>query len=141
MPQESIFLPMLALAALTFGVLLFIPIRRFRAVFAGQVTPADFSLGESPAVPPVVALANRNYMNLLELPILFYAVCVAMFVTQTVDSLAMNLAWAYVALRVIHSVIHLTYNKVTHRLTAFALSNFPLVGLWILFGMRVTAAA
>ena len=40
----------------------------------------------------------------------------------------------------IHSVIHLSYNNVTHRLTAFALSNFVLIALWVVFGMRVTAA-
>ena len=131
---------MLAQAALTFGVLLFIPLRRFRAAFAGQVTPNDFALGESANVPGHVALANRNYMNLLELPILFYAVCLAMFVTQTVDSLAVNLAWGYVALRVLHSVIHISYNNVVHRLGAFALSNFVLIALWVVFGMRVTGS-
>lgn len=137
MAQEAIFLPMLALAALTFGVLLFIPLRRFRAAFAGQVTPNDFSLGESANVPGHVSLANRNYMNLLELPILFYAVCLAMFVTQTVDGLAVNLAWAYLALRALHSVVHISYNNVIHRLALFALSNFVLIALWIVFGMRL----
>ncbi len=139
MPQATIFLPVLALAALTFTVLLFIPIRRFRAVFAGQVTPNDFALGESPAVPPVVALANRNYMNLLELPMLFYAVCVAMFVTGTVDGLAVKIAWVYVGLRLLHSAVHITFNHVPTRLTIFALSNFALITLWVIFGMRVTA--
>ena len=139
MAQETIFLPMLALAALTFTVLFFIPLRRFRAAFAGHVKPEDFALGENANVPPHVALANRNYMNLLEIPLLFYAVCLAMFVTQTVDPLAVNLAWGYVALRLVHSVIHISYNNVIHRLSAFALSNFVLVALWVVFGMRVVA--
>lgn len=139
MAQQAIFLPMLALAALTFAVLMFIPLRRFRAAFAGQVTPSDFALGESVNVPSHVALANRNYMNLLEAPLLFYAVCLAMFVSQTVDPLAVKLAWGYVALRALHSVVHISYNNVVHRLTLFALSNFVLIALWIVFGMRVTA--
>ena len=141
MTQEIIFQPVLALAALTFAVLMFIPLRRFRAAFAGQVAPSDFAQGENANVPPHVALANRNYMNLLEIPLLFYAVCLAMFVTQTVDALAVNLAWGYVALRLVHSVIHISYNNVIHRLSAFALSNFVLVALWIVFGMRVLASA
>ena len=141
MTQEIIFQPVLALAALTFAVLMFIPLRRFRAAFAGQVAPSDFALGENANVPPHVALANRNYMNLLEIPLLFYAVCLAMFVTQTVDQLAVNLAWGYVALRVVHSAIHISYNNVIHRLSAFALSNFVLVALWVVFGMRVLEAA
>ena len=137
MSQEAIFLPVLALALLTSTVLLFIPIRRFRAAFAGQVTPNDFALGESANVPPTVALANRNYMNLLELPILFYVVALAMYVTGTVDALAMNLAWGFVALRAVHSLVHMTVNHVITRLSLFALSNFVLIGLWVVFGMRV----
>jgi hypothetical protein len=141
MTQETIFLPVLALAALTFFVLGFIPLRRFRAVFAGQVTAADFAMGESANVPAQVSLANRNYMNLLELPILFYAVCVAFYVTHTVDSLAVNLAWGYVALRVVHSLIHISYNNVIQRLTLFAISNFVLMAMWVVFGLRVTGRA
>jgi len=141
MNQETIFLPMLALAALTFFVLLFIPLRRFRAAFAGQVTPADFALGESANVPAQVSLPNRNYMNLLELPVLFYAVCVAAYVTHTVDGLLVNLAWGYVALRALHSAVHISVNHVVTRLSFFAISNFVLMAMWILFGMRIWGQA
>ena len=141
MSQETIFLPVLALAALTFAVLLFIPLRRFRAAFVGQVTPNDFALGENANVPPHVVLANRNYMNLLELPVLFYVVCAALYVTGQVDTLAVNLAWAYVALRALHSVVHISYNNVVHRLSLFAISNFVLMALWIVFGLRICEAA
>jgi len=141
MTQETIFLPMLALAALTFIVLLFIPLRRFRAVAAGHVTAEDFALGESANVPPRVSLANRNYMNLLELPALFYAVCVALYVTHTVDPLTVELAWGFVALRAIHSVVHLSVNHVITRLSIFALSNFVLMALWVVFGMKIWAMA
>jgi hypothetical protein len=141
MAQEAIFLPVLALVALTFTVLLFIPLRRFRAAFAGQVTSNDFALGESANVPPVVALANRNYMNLLELPVLFYAVCVAAYVTQTVDTLILELAWAYVALRLAHSLVHITVNHVVTRLSLFAISNFVLMAIWIVFAMRIWGQA
>jgi hypothetical protein len=47
------------------------------------------------------------------------------------------LAWAYVALRIVHSAIHLTYNKVLHRLGVFALSNVVLVALWVNAGVRL----
>lgn len=73
--QDQILFPMGALALLTFTVLLFIPIRRFRAAFAGKVGPEDFKYGESERVPGDVSLPNRNYMNLTELPVLFYVVC------------------------------------------------------------------
>ena len=133
MPQDLIFAPMGALALLTFIVLGFIPSRRFRAVFARQVSADDFKLGESAAVPAHVALANRNYMNLLELPVLFYVVCLMYFVAGRLDQTALTVAWVYVALRAVHSLIHVTYNNVIHRLTAFAVSNFVLIAFWVLF--------
>ena len=133
MSQELIFAPLGAMALLTFIVLGFIPARRFRAVFAGRATPDDFKFGESPAVPRDVTIPNRNYMNLLELPILFYVGGLMYFVAGRLDGPALIVAWAYVALRAIHSAIHLTYNNVIHRLTAFALSNFVLLAFWVLF--------
>lgn len=133
MPQEAIFAPMGAMALLTFVVLGFIPAARFRAVFARQVTPDDFKLGESARVPPEVAVTNRNFMNLLELPVLFYVVGLMYYVAGRVDQTALVLAWAYVALRAIHSAIHLSYNNVVHRLTAYALSNAVLAAFWIVF--------
>lgn len=133
MPQDLIFAPMGAMALLTFLVLGFIPVRRFRAAFANQVTADDFKFGESPRVPPHVAVANRNFMNLLELPILFYVVCLMYFVAGRLDQAALIVAWLYVAVRAVHSVIHLTYNNVMHRLIAYAVSNAVLATLWILF--------
>ena len=133
MPQELIFAPMGAMALLTFIVLGFIPTTRFRAVFARQVTPDDFKFGESPRVPPHVAVTNRNFMNLLELPMLFYVAGLMYYVAGRVDQTVLWVAWAYVGLRTVHSLIHMTYNNVFHRLTAFALSNFVLMAFWLLF--------
>lgn len=137
MTQESIFLPMLALALVTFTVLGLIPVRRFRSVFARETTPDDYALGENSRVPGHVSLPNRNYMNLLEVPALFYVVGGALFVTGTVDGLALGLAWAFVAARVAHSLVHVTYNRVVHRLALFGLANVILMALWILFAVRI----
>ncbi len=131
MNQAAIFYPVAALALLTLSVLLLLPYQRFKAVLAKKITPHDFKYGESSRVPPEVSIPNRNMMNLLELPLLFYVACLTLFVTHTVDAPAMNLAWLYFALRVGHSVVHLTYNKVMHRLTFFALSNFVLTVIWV----------
>ena len=128
--RTSILLPMMALVTLTFGVLLLIPLRRFRAGFAGQVRMDDFRYGESDRVPPEVSLPNRNMMNLLELPLLFYVACLTYLVMDRVDAGALGLAWAYVGLRAAHSAIHVTYNRVRHRLVVFAASNVVLVMLW-----------
>lgn len=133
MRQDLILLPVGALALLTFLVLTQIPIRRFRAGFAGKVTADDFKYGESQRVPGEVAVANRNYMNLLELPVLFYVLSAFAFVTSNVTFTLLVLAWVYVALRALHSFIHLTHNTVRQRLVAFAASNFVLMAMWVVF--------
>jgi hypothetical protein len=133
MPQDQILLPMGALALLTFLVLTLIPIRRFRAGSAGRIVRDDFKFGESKNVPGDVSIPNRAYMNLLELPMLFYVLCLMLFVSDRVDTMFLNLAWLYVALRAIHSLIHVTYNNVYHRLIVFSLSNFALIAMWGLF--------
>jgi len=124
---------MSTLVFLTFIVLLLIPIKRFRAAFAKQVTPEDFALGESARVPGNVTLANRNFMNLLEVPVLFYVLCLALFVTETVSSFFMTMAWIYVVARLVHSVVHIAYNNVMHRLICFATSNIVLIVMWVQF--------
>jgi hypothetical protein len=134
--QHLIFAPMGVLAFLTFGVLILIPIRRFRAGAAGEIVADDFKFGESPSVPGHVSILNRNYMNLLELPMLFYVGSLMFFVTAKVDAVALGVAWLYIALRIVHSAIHLTYNRVGHRLIPFAVSNVVLTVYWALFFLR-----
>ena len=85
MPQDLIFAPVAAMALLTFIVLGFVPARRFRAAFARQVTAEDFRFGQSPAVPGHVSSPNRNYMNLLELPVLFYVAGLMYYVAGRLD--------------------------------------------------------
>lgn len=118
-------------------VLLLIPFYRIRAGRRREIRTEDFKYGESATVPGYVSIPNRNYMNLLELPILFYVVCLLFFVTSSTTSLAVQIAWAYVAFRVIHSLVHLGYNNVMHRLAAFALSNFALFSLWIVAARHI----
>lgn len=133
MNQAAIFQPVCALALLTFLVLLQIPLRRFRAGFAKRVNYGDFRYGESQSVPGDVSLPNRNYMNLLEIPVLFYVLCLALHATAHVTQATLWLAWAYVALRAVHSVVHLSYNDVRHRGLAFAASNVVLAVMWVRF--------
>ena len=127
----AILYPMFALAAWTAFVQLLIPLARTRSGLRGEIRLSDFEPGESAAVPQRVSIPNRNYMNLLESPNLFYVACIVFYVTDLADTQAVAMAWVYVALRIAHSVVHLTYNKVMHRLTLFALSNFVLGALWV----------
>lgn len=136
MDQQQIFLPMGALALLTLLVLLLVPFRRIRAARRGLVKGSDFRFGESTAVPGDVSIPNRNYMNLLELPVLFYTAALMYAISGKVDSLVLTLAWCYVGCRTVHSLIHLTYNHVLHRLVAFTVGNLVLIAFWVLFFVR-----
>ena len=130
----------LLLAAWTLIVLVLIPVARVRSVRLREIGTDDFMYGESARVPSHVSVPNRNYMNLLELPMLFYVVGILLYVTGGASYVAMFFAWAYVALRIVHSLIHLTYNQVLHRLAAFTLSNVALVVLWVLAGVHLAGA-
>jgi len=133
MEPTSIFAPVSALVMLTFAVLLLIPYKRIMASVQQKVTADDFTFGESKRVPGDVSIPNRNMMNLLEIPVLFYVLCVILFITGNVTPFFVDLAWLYFALRLGHSAIHLTYNKVLHRLAFFASSNLVLIIMWIQF--------
>jgi len=141
MNQTLILYPMIALVGWTYIVILQIPFKRFRAVFRKQIVGDDFKFGESQRVPPDVSIPNRNYMNLLELPILFYFVCITLYVTNRVDVVTLILAWAYVATRIVHSLVHLSYNNVLHRFSIFAISNLILALIWILLLMALVGDA
>ena len=129
--SSSIFYPVAVLVLWTLAVLLLVPRARFKAAREKRVRAADFALGESENVPPEARLPNRNYMNLLELPVLFYVGCLVLYVIGKVDAWGLGLAWLYVALRIAHSLVHLTYNRVIHRMRVFALGYVVLVAFWI----------
>ena len=121
----------------TFAVLTLIPLIRIRATRDGRTHVKDFRFGESTNVPGDVSLPNRDYMNLLELPVLFYVVCLALYETKRVDNVFELLAWGFVASRILHSLIHLLYNNVLHRLVAFAIGTGFLGVMWVRFGLSL----
>jgi hypothetical protein len=137
MPKNLILQPVAALALWTLVVMVLIPIARFRAGFAGRTTVDDFKFGESPNVPPDVSIPNPNYMNLLEAPLLFYVAAVVLLATNAVTRGFLVLAWLYVGLRIVHSLVHLTRNDVRHRLVVFAISNVVLAMMWVRIALRV----
>ena len=131
MSANAILHPMIVLVFWTMIVLLRVPRRRFGAARQRLVTAKDFAFGESENVPGEVRIPNRNYMNLLELPVLFYLACITLVITAKVEPWSVGLAWAFVVLRIAHSLVHLTYNNVFHRLRIFSLATVVLAALWI----------
>jgi hypothetical protein len=141
MQAEAIFGPMVVLVLLTMLVLVYTGFKRFGAGFAGRVRAGDFRYGETANVPPDVAVANRNFMNLLEAPVLFYTLSLAVFVTHQVTEWMLGLAWLYVALRIVHTFIHLSYNKILHRFSSYAASNLVLLVMWLKFAAGLAIQA
>ncbi len=136
----TLFAPVFALVAWTFCIVLLTAFRRLRAGFDGSVSPREYVMGESSKVPPAVSLPNRNSMNLMELPLLFYLAVLLAHLTATATPLLVGLAWVYVALRIVHSLIHITYNRVFHRFVSFASSTFVLIVIWMLLARSVLFA-
>jgi len=126
MTPNAIFAPMGVLAGITFFVLLFVPAWRFLG--KGGTVSQDSATGDIPG-----GLGNPNFADLLEMPVLFYIVCLMAVVATRADESMLDLAWAYVALRAVHSIVHLTYDNPTHRTVLFALSNFVVLAMWALF--------
>jgi hypothetical protein len=140
MGNVAIFHPVIVLVIWTLAVLVLVSFVRVRSIRRRQIGEDDFRVGESAAVPPGVSLPNRAYMNLLELPVLFYVACIVLFVTGGASYLTIAVAWVFVVFRIVHSVIHLTYNRVAHRTAAFGASLAALIVLWVFAAAHVLAA-
>ena len=82
-------------------------------------------------VPDRVNWKAHNYAHLLEQPTVFYATVVILGVVGAGDGLNLQLAWGYVALRIAHSIVQATWNRVAVRFTLFALATTALLLLAI----------
>jgi hypothetical protein len=82
-------------------------------------------------LPARVRWKADNYNHLLEQPTLFYAVAFTLALLGAGDGLNLSLAWAYVALRVVHSLHQALWNKIEIRFVLFLLSSLVLVALVI----------
>ena len=82
-------------------------------------------------LPPNVRWKSDNYTHLTEHPTLFYATALALALLAPDDRIALGLAWAYVGLRVAHSLVQTLYNRIMHRFAAFALSSMVAIALTV----------
>lgn len=80
-------------------------------------------------LPPKVRWKADNYNHLMEQPTIFYAITLSLALLGNTESIAVNLAWAYVALRLLHSLVQALTNKIEIRFLVFVFSNVPLFGL------------
>ncbi|MEX1993300.1 MAG: MAPEG family protein [Steroidobacteraceae bacterium] len=133
----SILWPAFALVALTLAVVIRLARQRFAAVKAGRVDGRYYKAFRGEGEPADVAVTARNLINLYEMPTLFYAGIAIAFAAGQSGTLLVALAWSYVALRFVHTAIHLGSNKVLWRFRVFALSWLALLAFWVTLGVRL----
>jgi len=110
--NTEIFLPMFYLMLQTVVVLLFSSSIRLKEIYLNKNVA-----GEEQRHPPfdqgsrVLKNAQRNLANLFEFPILFYAVCICIYMTGNVDEYFITLAYSFFYLRVIHTIYHIFFNQ------------------------------
>jgi hypothetical protein len=135
----GVFLPALAMVALTVAVMFRMFFERVRQMRAERIAFREIPSGSQMATRFADTRAADNYRNLFEAPVLFYLALVFAALAGQATPLVLGLAWTYVALRVLHSWIHCTYNRVKHRFYAFLASNVLLWALWIVLAVGLFA--
>ena len=104
---------------------------RIPAMLAAKMKPDPYApRGEQMSLlPPSVRWKADNFNHLMEQPTVFYAIVLALALLGPEGDTALILAWSYVALRVVHSLLQALINKIELRFLLFVLSNIPLIGL------------
>lgn len=132
------FYPMFAMVLLTFIVTLYLVYVRIQAVRRRQLPVSYFRLNSGTAdVPVQAATAARHYSNLFEVPLLFYVTCLVAIQMGLQGPTMVTLAWIFVISRIVHTLIHLSYNKVLHRMLAFATGVFCVLIMWVLMAITL----
>jgi hypothetical protein len=103
---------------------------RYRAVVRREVDHRYYEVYQGEE-PKHLRVLSRHFSNLVETPPLFYVACLIAFVTEQQGGLVIGLAWAYVALRFLHTYIHLGRNVVALRFRVFVLSIVVLTVLLV----------
>ncbi|WP_332302226.1 MAPEG family protein [Rhizobium sp. GR12] len=75
-------------------------------------------------------LVNRNIVNQFELPVLFHAICLLLYITDADNIVTVVLAWLFVISRYAHSYVHVTSNRLRYRAPLFGIGFAILVCLW-----------
>lgn len=136
MKQSAIFWPLTVQVLLTLVVAVRMYYARIAELRSRRIRPQELATSRGAAALENVAAAD-NFRNLFELPVLFFAICPILYITNGVTSLQLTLAWAFVFLRAAHSLIHITYNRVMHRFRVFALSMLSVFSMWAVFAIHL----
>src|SRR5712691_11832415 len=125
--------PVVALVVLTAIVGLMMVVYRNVALIRGTASERYFRTFTADMPAEWVERPTRTYMNLLELPVLFYVVCLLMLTTGRFDPVQVSLAWIFVTTRYVHAFIYIGFNYVPLRFAAFLTGVFTLAVIWTRF--------
>ena len=133
--------PVVALVAWTLVVMVWMVVTRFGAMrrkgisLKGRVGSRTGSL--EGVIEDSVNWKAHNYTHLVEQPTLFYAICLALALMGHGHHVNLWLAWAYVGLRVVHSLVQATVNIVLYRFVLWILSSLALIALTLHAAMHL----
>lgn len=132
-PTEATIWPMIAHVALVFCLYLLLSSRRMGAVKEGRARPDQFRENrEEPAESFVVKNAIANQF---ELPVLFYAVSILLYLVDADNTVTVAGGWLFVALRYAHAYVHVTSNRLRYRRPLFIAGLLVVMLLWIWLGV------
>ena len=125
----NILLPMLGMLTLSGLMIATLFISRAPSIIKrwGNLQHAKHSDEMRPNLPDRMRYITDNHNHLFEQPTLFYAIVIYIHLVKNADAIHIQLAWGYVILRVLHSVIHLTTNNVSWRAVIFIMPGFCLL--------------
>ena len=139
---SPILAPVVALIAWTLVMLVWMAIARRRAFATlgigwGTIPRGSRGVNLDGRAPDEAQWPSHNYNHLMEQPTLFYAIALTLALMDFGGGVNYWLAWGYVGLRVVHSLIQATVNIVAYRFTVFALASLCLLGLTVHAGLRI----
>ncbi len=135
--MTSLLTPVLALIVLSLIVWVWMYATRIPAMQKARINPQSAAgAGSLGALPLSVRQVADNYNHLMEQPTIFYALVFYIVLSGHTDDLHIYLAWAYVGLRVLHTMIQCTVNIVMARFFVFSVST---VVLMVMAGREVAA--
>jgi hypothetical protein len=122
--------PVFAMFLLVAIVLVRMARMRFAAVGRGEVGARFYRAYQDGEEPEALRVVTRHFINLFEMPVLFYVGVILTYVTHQVSYWMVGCAWGYVAVRYAHTYVHLTFNDVLLRFKLYFASGFVLLVMW-----------
>jgi hypothetical protein len=128
----AILYPSIVMALMTLALILAMGMRRLAAIRKHQLSIKYYrTYSDGPGEPESLRQHSRHVQNHFEVPPLFHLAVWGSFLAGEVGSLAMGAAWFFVATRGLHTVIHLSYNNVTHRFLVYGMGVLTVLFLWV----------